>query len=60
MPDKPTKAPLQRATPWPRVNPWGNDLPAVSTGNPAKDVFKNLPSKFDPAPTPAPKPKQGS
>jgi hypothetical protein len=56
------KQPIRRVTPWPRVNPWGNELPAVSSGNPAKDVFKNLPSKFDaPAPrSPTPsKDKQG-
>jgi hypothetical protein len=55
---QPTKPPIHRKDPWPRVNPWGNSLPNLpSTNSAARDFYPHLRSKFDPPPQPKPKGK---
>jgi hypothetical protein len=54
----PIKQPIRRATPWPRVNPWGNELSnRPSTNSPAQDMYPHLRSAARPE-IPQPKEKK--
>jgi hypothetical protein len=55
---KPAGQGALRRTAW-SVNPWKpGDFRTPSSGSAAKDVFRHLPSKFDPPPAPTQPPKE--